>query len=112
MSITLTSFGYRNGDVASPATLTVDCRRLSNPHGQPQLRELTGRDTLVQTFIETDPKFPGVYREALKAAQNGNHIAFGCFGGRHRSVAMVEIMARALLVTGQSVTIVHRDLAA
>jgi UPF0042 nucleotide-binding protein len=112
MSVTLTSFAYRNGEVPSGANLVVDCRRLANPHAQPHFRDLTGRDTKVQTYVETDPKFPGLFKEALKAAQDGNHIAFGCYGGKHRSVALVEIMSRALRIAGQTVTIVHRDLAA
>ena len=112
MSVKLTSFAYRSGDVPSPSTLTVDCRKLANPHSNPGLRPLDGKAKLVQQYVQLDPKFDGVFREALAQARDGAHIAFGCFGGRHRSVALVELVARALLASGQSVTIHHRDLAA
>ena len=50
MTIKLTSFSYRSGEVPSPTALTLDCRRLDNPHKFPSLRALTGKDKPVQKY--------------------------------------------------------------
>ncbi len=106
----LTSFGYRNG-APLHTTFIVDCRAMRNPHFDPELRALTGQSEAVKDFVAADPRFNSLFDLALRYADEDNaHIAFGCFGGRHRSVAMVELLAARLQEDGYSVRINHREL--
>ena len=96
-------------------------RYLDNPHWDPALRELTGLDAPVGAHIEKDPAFASSYakiRDLLlellpRYASQGKsyvNIAFGCTGGRHRSVFTAERMAQALRDEGFSPTVLHRNL--
>jgi UPF0042 nucleotide-binding protein len=80
---------------------------MRNPHSIADLRELTGRDRPVQSYVRTDPRFKPIIDEALHEAGLGRSIAFGCYGGKHRSVAMAEILAEALRKAGHDVAIQH-----
>jgi UPF0042 nucleotide-binding protein len=96
-------------------------RFLDNPHWDPELRELTGLDAAVGAHVERDlaygPAFARIRDLVLEllpryATQGKAYvtIAFGCTGGRHRSVFVAERMAEALREGGFSPTVVHRNL--
>ena len=120
MTVTVSSFGFARG-MPPVADLVFDMRFLDNPHWDPELRELTGIDEGVGAHIEQDPSFASVFarvRDLLLellpryAAQGKTYvnIAFGCTGGRHRSVFMAERIAEALREGGFSPTVLHRNL--
>jgi UPF0042 nucleotide-binding protein len=117
---TVISFGYKYG-LPVDADLVVDCRFLPNPHWVPELRPLTGRDEQVRDYVLSQPGAPefldgyttllgiiaaGYRREGKRYAT----IAVGCTGGKHRSVAVAEELARRLDGSDMDVAVVHRDL--
>ena len=121
MAIVVTSFAYRQG-LPRAADLVLDVRFLRNPHYDPALRELTGRDPEVAAFVTADPDFQPFFdritatlRPLLpRYEQEGKSyltVALGCTGGRHRSVMVAERLARWLRDEGCRITLVHRDLA-
>ena len=101
------SFSYRDNDVPNDAALVIDCRPMRNPHHDPRLRDLTGTFSEVKDFVMTDPKFKLFFDDALQAAIAGDKVAFGCYGGRHRSVAMAELIAKELRSLGHAVKVEH-----
>ena len=120
MTLTLSSFGFARG-MPPLADLVFDMRFLDNPHWVPGLRELTGQDARVAEHIERDPSFrltfPQIFDLLITllpryAAQGKTyvHVAFGCTGGRHRSVFTAERMAQDLRTAGFSPTVQHRNL--
>lgn len=120
MTVTIASFGFARG-MPPVADLVFDMRFLDNPHWIDGLRDLTGLDSEVGEHIERDtgyaPAFAqihGLLVELLPryAAQGKSYvnIAFGCTGGRHRSVFVAERMAQALREAGFSPTVLHRNL--
>ncbi len=120
MTLTLSSFGFARR-MPPLADLVFDMRFLDNPHWVPGLRELTGRDAPVGAHIETDPAFADAFariRDLLlvllpRYQAQGKayvHVAFGCTGGRHRSVYTAERMAEGLRAAGFSPTVRHRNL--
>jgi UPF0042 nucleotide-binding protein len=120
MTLTLSSFGFARG-MPPLADLVFDMRFLDNPHWVPTLRELTGQDAPVGEHIEKDPAFADAFariRDLLvmllpRYAAQGKpyvHVAFGCTGGRHRSVYTAERMAESLRAAGFSPTVRHRNL--
>jgi RNase adapter protein RapZ len=120
MTLTLSSFGFARG-MPPLADLVFDMRFLDNPHWVPGLRELTGQDQPVGAHIENDPAFADAFeriRDLLMVllpryqAQGKPyvHVAFGCTGGRHRSVYTAERMAESLRASGFSPTVRHRNL--
>lgn len=119
-TVTVSSFGFARG-MPPVADLVFDMRFLDNPHWVPGLREQTGLDEAVGAHIRTDSAFDSAFariRDLLLellpryAAQGKSyvHIAFGCTGGRHRSVFVAEQMAQALRDGGFSPTVLHRNL--
>ena len=115
----LVSFAYRRG-LPREADLVFDVRFLQNPHYIDGLRPLTGLDPDVQRHIAADPGFaPFVERlDALLqpllpryAAEGKSYltIAFGCSGGRHRSVYLAELFAERLGAAGWEVGVRHRE---
>jgi UPF0042 nucleotide-binding protein len=120
MTVTITSFGFARG-MPPVADLVFDMRFLDNPHWDPELRELTGLDERVGSHVARDPAFESAFariRDLLVellpryAAQGKRYvnIAFGCTGGRHRSVFVAERIAEALREGGFSPTVLHRNL--
>ncbi|MCP9222300.1 RNase adapter RapZ [Erythrobacter sp. LQ02-29] len=121
LTVTVSSFGFARG-MPPLADLVFDMRYLDNPHWAEGLREQTGRDEAVGEYIERDGAFAETfprmrdlvidllprYRKQGKAYV---HVAFGCTGGRHRSVYTAERMAQALREGGISPTVIHRNLA-
>lgn len=121
MTLTVSSFGFARG-MPPLADLVFDMRFLDNPHWVDGLRELTGKDAPVGEHIERDPAFHTAFdqtRDLLltllpRYAAQGKayvHVAFGCTGGRHRSVFTAERMAQGLRGAGFSPTVRHRNLA-
>ena len=119
--ITIASFGFARG-ISRTADLVFDMRFLDNPHWDEALRPLTGEDPPVRAFIERDPAFADTMDriEALlieliprywAAGKTYLAVAFGCTGGRHRSVAAAVEMTRRLHGAGFPANIRHRDLA-
>ena len=119
-TITLTSFGFSRG-MPPVADLVFDMRFLDNPHWVPTLREQTGQDEPVAAHIRKDPAWAESFeriRDLLLLllpryeAQGKAYVtvAFGCTGGRHRSVFMAEEIAAALRNAGFSPTLLHRNL--
>jgi UPF0042 nucleotide-binding protein len=105
------SFSYRNGHPPSAdGWLVMDCRRMRNPHNVPALRDLNGTDSAVQDYVRNDPAFTMLLDEAIREAAYGGKIAFGCYGGRHRSVAMAEMTTAALRAAGYEVEKEHQAL--
>lgn len=120
MTVTVSSFGFARG-MPPAADLVFDMRFLDNPHWREDLRDLTGLDAAVGEHIAADPAFVSSFakiRELLLellpryAAQGKSYvnIAFGCTGGRHRSVYTAQAMAQALRERGFSPTVLHRNL--
>lgn len=120
-TLTIESFGFSRG-VPAEADLMFDMRFLRNPHWEPALRPRTGRDPAVAVYIADDP----AYEEAVSRIEDllllllprygaeGKPyvtVAFGCTGGKHRSVHVTERVAARLRDAGFSPTILHRDLA-
>jgi UPF0042 nucleotide-binding protein len=120
MTITISSFGFARG-MPPLADLVFDMRFLDNPHWVPDLREQTGLDKPVGAHILRDPGFSKSFAKIsdlletllpLYEAQGKSyvHIAFGCTGGRHRSVFTAEQAAESLRSAGFSPTVRHRNL--
>ena len=118
-TLSVISFAYRNG-LPREADLVFDVRFLVNPHYVDELRPLTGRDPPVRAYVEADPAFPMLMArlEALlmpllplyqKEGKSYLTIAFGCTGGRHRSVVVAESFAERLRNSGRLVAVQHRD---
>ena len=118
--MSLHSFSYKRG-VPRGVDMMFDCRFLSNPHWQPELRALTGLDRQVQDFVRDDERFAEFFQRVRELIlfllpahieEGKTHLAvgFGCTGGKHRSVTMAELMALALAEAGWPVSIRHREL--
>lgn len=122
MVLTVTSFGFARG-MPPLADLVFDMRFLDNPHWDPVLRPQTGLDEAVGAHIATDPAFAPaftrirdlVFELLPRYADQGRAyltIAFGCTGGRHRSVYSAEKLAAELRAAGHDPTVIHRNLTA
>jgi len=120
LTITVSSFGFSRG-MPPVADLVFDMRFLENPHWDEELRPKTGRDAEVGAYIRSDPAWDEAFtriRDLLllllpRYRQQGKayvHVAFGCTGGRHRSVFTAEQIAAALRQSGFSPTLLHRNL--
>lgn len=121
-TITITSFGFARG-MPPIADLVFDMRFLDNPHWVPALREQTGQDAPVAEHIRRDPAWDEAFSRIRDlvlvllpryAAQGKAYvnIAFGCTGGRHRSVYSAEQLAAALREAGYAPSVLHRNLSA
>lgn len=120
MAIQITSFSYRRA-LPVGADLVFDCRFLRNPHWDPALRSKDGRSAEVQEYVAQDARFE-TFRAQINAMldllipafkeEGKSHltVAFGCTGGRHRSVTLAEVTARRLAEEGWHVSKRHRDV--
>lgn len=117
---TVMSFGFKYG-LPVDADLVVDCRFLPNPHWVPELRAKTGTDDEVARYVFDQPgakEFLDRYAELLRIVTEGYRregkrymtLAVGCTGGKHRSVAMSERLAKRLTADGVETVLVHRDM--
>ena len=120
MLVSIVSFGYRFG-IPTDADLVFDVRFLPNPHFVPRLREYTGKDSKVRQYIRSFPQTGEFLRRIeslltyliphyIREGKSYLTIAFGCTGGRHRSVMMAEWMKKALGKTGFATRVMHRDI--
>jgi len=121
LSIMISSFAYPRG-LPRDADLVFDVRFLRNPHYVEALRSLTGRDQKIQDYVRQDDRFPlfcekitdlifFTLPEYKKEGKSYLKIAFGCTGGRHRSVFMAEIMVKKLNEKGFKANLYHREIA-
>lgn len=120
MSLLFESFGYKQG-MPTDADFIFDARCLPNPYWDEQLRALTGKDTAVMEFLENQPQVTAM-RDQLKeflatwipefarVSRSYLTIAIGCTGGKHRSVYLVEELARVFRNDHPNLVIRHRDL--
>jgi UPF0042 nucleotide-binding protein len=122
LALSLQSFSYKRG-LPRSIDMVFDCRFLANPHWQQELRQLDGRDAAVVAHVRADPRFDEFFKRVLDLTrmllpafqEEGKahlSIAFGCTGGQHRSVTLVETLGKALAEDGLQVAIRHRELEA
>jgi UPF0042 nucleotide-binding protein len=120
LGVTLHSFSYKRG-LPRGMDIVMDCRFLRNPHWDADLRARDGRDDDVAAYVAADPRFDDFFTR-VKAlvdlvlpahkVEGKSHlsIGFGCTGGQHRSVMIVERMAQALAKDGWHVSKRHREM--
>lgn len=126
-SITVESFGYKYG-LPMDADMVMDVRFLPNPHWIDELRPHTGQHPAVRDYVLSQPgadEFLDAYHRLLSLVVGGYRregkrymtVAIGCTGGKHRSVAIAEALARLLDTRNAeadkgelSVRVLHRDL--
>lgn len=117
--ISILSFSFRRG-LPREADLVFDVRFLSNPYYDEALRPLTGRDPAVRAHVESDPHFGrylthitdlllGLLPRYQAEGKSYLTIAFGCTGGRHRSIATSDAVGETLVASGWAVDVRHRD---
>lgn len=120
LTITIISFGYKYG-VPYDMDLMFDLRFLPNPHFVPELKDRTGEDPGVRDFVLADrdsEEFLARLQQFLeyllprfrREGKSYLTIAFGCTGGRHRSVAVAITIAERLRAMGYEVNMKHRDM--
>jgi UPF0042 nucleotide-binding protein len=118
--LTIASFSFARG-ISRTADLVFDVRFLANPHWVEGLREQTGEDADVRAYLEADPAWPAMIERTVSllndwiprywaAGKNYVTVAFGCTGGRHRSVAAAIEVADRLRASGFAPNVRHRDL--
>lgn len=120
LSVSVQSFAFKRG-VPRSLDMVMDLRFLRNPHWDPDLRAMDGRDAPVQEYVRTDPLYERFIESlsditflllpAYKAeGKSYFSLGLGCTGGQHRSVFVAETFANALAEKGWQVSIRHREL--
>lgn len=120
LSTRVSSFGYKHG-MPRDVDLVFDCRFLPNPHWVEELRPKSGLDADVADYVLSQPAASAFIEELerllsllvpnyVREGKSFLSIAFGCTGGRHRSVVMAEQTAAILRRFGLEPTIDHRDI--
>jgi RNase adapter protein RapZ len=120
MQTTVLSFGYKHG-LPLDVDIVLDCRFLPNPHWVEELRPQTGLDEPVRRYVLDQPDTKSFLKNLerllvrllpayVKEGKSYLTIAFGCTGGRHRSVAIAEEVAAYLRKRGFDPAITHRDV--
>lgn len=120
MRVNILSFGFKHG-LPEDADFVFDLRFLPNPYFVPELKQLSGKDEEVANYIFKYPEAREFRRQILdllrfaleRMAEEGRYrvtVAFGCTGGRHRSVAMAESIAAELAHMGFPMAINHRHI--
>lgn len=118
--LSIESFSYKRG-LPRGVDMIFDVRFLANPHWEPELRALDGRDTKVASYVEADAHFADFFTKisdlvqsllpAFKAeGKTYLSVGLGCTGGQHRSVAVAEKLANALAEQGLQVSTRHREM--
>jgi UPF0042 nucleotide-binding protein len=120
LSVTVMSFGFKHG-VPREVDMVLDARFLRNPHWEPSLKPLTGQDPRVQAHINEDKYLEPFYNKVQDMVDfllpnyslEGKSyftIAFGCTGGKHRSVYLTERLGEYLKQSNYNTHIRHRDM--
>lgn len=120
MAVSVQSFSYKRG-LPRGLDMVFDCRFLTNPYWQADLRSKDGRDPSVAAHIETDLRFADFFQRLqglvlmllpahLEEGKAHLSIGFGCTGGQHRSVAVAEKLGKVLAEAGWPVSKRHREL--
>ena len=120
LSLMFQSFGFKHG-IPSDADFVFDVRCLPNPHWQPELRALTGRDEAVVQYLDSETQVTAMLENLsgfldtwIPAFEADNRsyltVAIGCTGGQHRSVYLAEKLARHFEGQYPNVTTRHREL--
>jgi RNase adapter protein RapZ len=120
LTLLFESFAFRDG-IPLDADWVIDARMLPNPHYEPALRPLTGRDAAVAGYLDAQPAVRNLIDdvqaflarwlpEIEREQRNYVTVAIGCTGGRHRSVYLAERLAAAFR-GGRRVLVRHRGLA-
>ncbi len=120
MQISILSFGYKHG-LPHEADLLLDIRFIPNPYYIPALKDLNGKDERVQRFVKKWPetrkfleKYFSLINYLIPLYENEGKsfltLAFGCTGGRHRSVVIAEETYARLNTGGLETTLTHRDI--
>lgn len=120
MSLYFQSFGFKNG-IPLDTDFVFDARCLPNPHWEPALRSKTGKDSEVAEFLIQSEHVRDYLDDIIAflerwvprfEAENRSYltIAVGCTGGQHRSVYLVEALARHFHVTPYDILVRHREL--
>ncbi|MBF9135218.1 ATPase [Plantactinospora sp. S1510] len=121
ISANVHTFGYGHGPAPS-APITLDVRTLlRNPHADPAMRNLTGRDPAVREHVLNTPNARELVNATAERVRylltDGNHprgilvrVAVGCAGGRHRAPVLGEAIAAELERMGIGVEVFHRDI--
>jgi len=120
LRVMIVSFGFKNG-VPIDSDMVFDVRFLPNPHWVPELRPQTGLSEAVSSYVLGQPAaqpflnhvlglldtvLPGYVSEGKRQIE----LAIGCTGGKHRSTAIAEEVARRLRERSLTVQVMHRDL--
>jgi UPF0042 nucleotide-binding protein len=119
LNVNLLSFGYKNG-IPREADLLFDARFLPNPYFVPRLKGLSGRDRKVVRYLRSFPQTKEFVKRVsdllqyllphyVREGKSYLTVAVGCTGGRHRSVFVIEELAKVLRGKRRSVHVQHRD---
>ncbi len=120
MPIHITSFGFRHG-IPPEADFVFDVRYLPNPYFVEELRDGTGLDEAVASYIFESPAthkvlghIDGLISDVLPLARHEGKpsltVAIGCTGGHHRSVAVSEALHKLIVERGERTLVAHRDI--
>jgi UPF0042 nucleotide-binding protein len=120
MVVSLVSFGFKHG-IPYGTDLLFDVRFLSNPHFVPGLREKTGQDKAIQEYLGRQPEYGELIDRLVDLLafllpryrrENRSYlsVAIGCTGGRHRSVAVAEMLKQRLEALDWPARLIHRDI--
>ncbi len=120
LQVSITSFGFKNG-VPIDVDMVLDVRFLPNPHWDETLRPFSGLDEPVRDFVlgqsmtddfmsRVDDLLALILPAYVAEGRSYLTIGIGCTGGRHRSVAVVEELARRLAASGYHPRVTHRDM--
>lgn len=120
LSLLFQSFGFKRG-IPVDADFVFDLRALPNPHWDPTLRSLSGRDPAVMAFLDRESDVDAMYNDVSAflerwlpefEANNRSYItvALGCTGGQHRSVYMAERLGRHFAKQFKNIQVRHREL--
>lgn len=120
ISVIFSSFGFKYG-LPQDADYVCDVRFLPNPNYVEELHELSGKDAEIQEYLyeceymeeflrKTEQLFEFIFSVYGTTGKKQFHVAIGCTGGRHRSVAIAELLARHFRSLGKNASVVHRDI--
>ena len=118
-TLSIMSFGYKHG-MPDEADWVLDVRFLPNPYYVPTLKSLTGKNKKVRDYVLANPearkfasRVTGLILDLIpyyiKEGKYHLTVAFGCTGGRHRSVVIADTVAERLEEIGRIATVKHRD---